>query len=256
MNRNYDCEIDENILKQNYKKSFDYITSDFVISKFAKHMNRSVCLEVGCYDGYVSRKLSNYYEKVIAIDASQVSITNCESTIVDMPSNVEFVHAEFVDFVKNKRIDAHLENPEGCDVVMMNILEHFDDPRLALNMVKKLMKRNNLLFIQVPNVSSLSRRIATKMGIYETIEDISEFEMRCGHRHNFSFATLTNLLTESGFEIIDMFGAGLKTLSSAQFESALDQGIISQDYVNAIFELGLEYPDISGSVCLMAEIHK
>jgi hypothetical protein len=52
----------------------------------------------------------------------------------------------------------------------------------------------------------------------------------------------------AGLRIIYSGGVLLKTLANFQFDAALESGIVSQEYIEAIDGLSEIYPDLSSSI--------
>ena len=253
MSRDYDSELNDSALGEAYKKNFDYWVSMKVIERFLPYMRSSRCLEIGCYDGTVTQELSRRYEHVLAIDASANALKIAKSKCLN-ESNVIIKH-ENLDQLSNLKEDdlcqRFFTNP--IDVILMNIVEHLDDSKKSLKTLYENIATGSRIFVQVPNVDSLSRQIASRMEVIDTVDKITEFEKQCGHRENFSFDSLDFLIRSINFRVKVSFGVGLKTLSSGQFDKALQLGVIEQAYIDAIFSLDQIFPSMSGSICLVAE---
>jgi len=88
-----------------------------------------------------------------------------------------------------------LDLPEGTyDVVtMFHVIEHLREPRSSLSMVRRLLKREGRLIVQVPNTGGLQRRIFGA-GWYGL--DVPR------HVINYSVTGLCRLLGECGFEVV------------------------------------------------------
>lgn len=250
--REYENEIDEDILGQKYKKIFDQKVSEKVIQSFEVYMEADRCLEIGCYNGSVTSLLVNRYSNVTAIDASIKSIKETARLLANK-SSVQLINQTIEQFLEKPKTKSDT-NPfsKVIDIFLMNIIEHLENPQAVLSSLNRKTKIGSKIFIQVPNVDSLSRRIASMMGVLNTTDKISEFEWNCGHRHNFSFDSMEHLIRETGFEIITCFGRGLKTLSSAQLDKAEELGIIDKSYIEALFKLDQFFPTITGSICFVA----
>ncbi len=251
--REYEKELSEEVLGEKYKKEFDHKVSKKVMESFEAYMQADHCLEIGCYDGSVTSLLINHYKNVTALDASKDAIIKTTKKIPSETS-VLLINQRIEDFLNNPKINNKANIFEDImDIYFMNIIEHLDNPENVLSTLNKKLQVGSKLFIQVPNVDSLSRRIASMMGILETTDKISEFEWNCGHRNNYSFDSMDNLIRKSGFKIITSFGRGLKTLSSAQLDQAQELGLIEEAYIEALFELDQILPSLAGSICYVAE---
>jgi SAM-dependent methyltransferase len=97
------------------------------------------------------------------------------------------------------RLDVHnagLEEAElpseHFDVITLNdVIEHFTDPKAALQRIKTLLRPGGLLYLVTPDIESLSARLMRGRW----------WGLRPAHIFYFSPTTLTALLRETGFEV-------------------------------------------------------
>ena len=116
---------------------------------------------------------------------------------------------------KSKIIQSNIENldiDEKFDFIWMShVFEHLSDPVSFLTSIKKSMKKNCFLFIEVPNV--------TKKNDWRTFTVVP-------HAYNYSGTALQNILQKTGYKIIscDYFGpptklnGGINKISSKIFK--------------------------------------
>lgn len=79
------------------------------------------------------------------------------------------------------------------DVVIMNhTFEHVDDPLLVLKKIKNSLRKGGIVYIDVPNFDSLSRKIAGKNWKY-----LHPYE----HVHQFTPESLAKCMREAGFSV-------------------------------------------------------
>ena len=80
----------------------------------------------------------------------------------------------------------------GVDLILMiHVLEHFEDPNLVLKKIHQALKQNRYLYIEVPNIlkpNPPSKRLSKWFAIE--------------HNYYFSLATLTFFLQMNGFSLI------------------------------------------------------
>ncbi len=80
------------------------------------------------------------------------------------------------------------------DVVIMNhTLEHLEDPDLILKKINKILKKDGVLLIDVPNAGGIASKILGKRWPYRLPEE---------HKHQFTKKTLTGIFKKAGFNII------------------------------------------------------
>lgn len=83
---------------------------------------------------------------------------------------------------------------ESFDLVVLNhVLEHMENPIGVLAKVSQLIKKDGIVFIDVPNFGSLSAKIFGNSWKYILPEE---------HRWHFTYTSLKNLLERTGFRVI------------------------------------------------------
>ena len=86
-------------------------------------------------------------------------------------------------------------------ITMLDVLEHLRDPATVLRRVKKLLKENGLLVIEVPNQDSLLNRVVHvvyKCGWKKPAHVIYNIH----HLFNFNTTSIKRLFSEAGFSIV------------------------------------------------------
>jgi SAM-dependent methyltransferase len=89
--------------------------------------------------------------------------------------------------------DAKLPQDYFDLIVLNHTLEHMVNPKKVLKKIKFLLKDGGIVFIDVPNFGSLSSKILGKKWPYLLPEE---------HKSQFTKESLTNLLKDSGFEVL------------------------------------------------------
>jgi len=91
--------------------------------------------------------------------------------------------------------------PNGSmDVITMyHVLEHVPDPIELLFLLGKKMKRNGLIYIDVPNVKGLGVRLFGEKSSY-----INLFPGNGGHVFYYNASTIKRLLKKTGFDVINI----------------------------------------------------
>lgn len=80
------------------------------------------------------------------------------------------------------------------DVVVLNhTLEHLKNPTKVLKRVKTILKKNGIVYIDVPNFESLSSRLYRQKWPYLLLEE---------HVHHFTPNTLEKIFKKSGFRVV------------------------------------------------------
>lgn len=106
-----------------------------------------------------------------------------------------------VDVRTGRLEDMDFEEGSFDVVTLWDIIEHVRDPRATMARVARLLRPGGLVGILTPNLDGLfpraSYRVATLVGAWPAVEPP-------GHLFQFSTRTLGDLLTRTGFEVLDV----------------------------------------------------
>ena len=195
-------------------------------------------LEIGCASGEMSENLVACSDTLTIVEPA----TNFYNAVRERFGEKVITFNCFLD---------EIPNPGTYDVIIMaSLLHHIQDPLKFLGCVQKFCKKETLVIATVPNVNSLHRRLGVKAGIIRDIHDDSERNIRYRQFGKFDLDSLRELFMEVGFTVEKAFGYMLKPFSSEQMMSLqLDWNII-----DALFEIGRKYPDISSQLFLSARV--
>ena len=91
-------------------------------------------------------------------------------------------------------LDQCLEVGHMDILILSHIFEHFVDLNGSLDLISKLTHDNSLIYVEVPVVVDLENK-------KEYMYDYQDFSV-LAHIHNFSLATLSNVFSEKGFQLI------------------------------------------------------
>lgn len=237
--RDYNAEYKDNTRKYSY--NFDYILRDYMMQSFLPFLVKGKALEMGCYMGEFTKTILKYFADVTVIEASSDLIEHCRQHV---GTDVTFIHSTF-----------ETANPEGHydSVFLMHTLEHLDDPILVLNKINHWLSEKGRLFLVVPNANAPSRQIAVKMGLVPYNSAVIESERLHGHRKTYSLDTLEHEASLGGLKVIHRGGVFFKPLAGSQFDEALEAKVISREYLDGCYRLGMIYPDLCASVFLVCE---
>jgi SAM-dependent methyltransferase len=157
----------------------------------------------------------------------------------DVSPAVEVVHAYFEDYVPPHPVDA---------VEMGFVLEHVADPALLLRRYAGFLGPAGFLAIAVPNARSLHRLVGHRAGLLDDLYRLSEHDLALGHRRYFDLGSLRRLVADQGLHVAVCEGILLKPLTTSQL-SRVD---LEPRVVEALCEVGREYPDITNAIYMEA----
>lgn len=226
-----------------YAADFDYLMHDFCMERFLEKLKGRKCLELGCYHGEMTKKLSKLCHTVTAIDIDKACINSSKMACKEH-SNVSFIHSDFNDFEDYKNYDV---------IYFSHALEHVPDDFKLISYINSQINCNQEMITIVPNGKSLSRQIAVEMGLMKFPLEVTDFEKKIGHHRTYDIKALTNLFKEAGMTILESGGIMPKIFSNNQFDRSLQAGIIDMNFLNALNKLSAKYEELCSSIYLITK---
>jgi len=230
MNIDFNCKIKDQTNIYNY--DFDDKMNTFKIKKLQELIdfkNIKNVLEVGCFEGGMTRHLNKYFKNVDIIEPA----TDCISKMKSLGYKNKFINNILQNYNTNVKYDL---------IIISHTLEHIEDRISALNKAESLLSPNGYLYVVVPNGTSISRLIAHKLKILPYPCCVTKGEKEHGHFITYDLFSLERDARKTKLEIIDKGGIILKIFGNAQYDKALKHKIIDDNFLNACYELGNERP--------------
>ena len=193
------------------------------------------CLELGIGHGYSTFAFSEHFMTYKVIEGSEGIIERFFKLHPD--SKVNIIHGFFEEFSTNEKFDV---------ILMGYVLEHVDDPEFILNKYKQFLNPGGSIFVIVPNGSALNRRFGLLAGYIKSLEDMSDFDIMCGHKRTFTYESLMELVDKCQLNIARCEGIFLKCMSTEQMLKLN----IPDSIINAMCISAVDYPEISASILL------
>lgn len=220
---------------------FDQAMRHYMMRALEPFLKEGNALEMGCLHGEFTAILAEYYQNLTVVEAAKSFI---EDTRKRVGKHVKFVHSLFETFDSKERFDA---------IFLLHILEHLQNPVEVLEKAKSLLTSSGRLFLVVPNGGAVSRQIAVKMGVLSHMADLSEADIKHGHRRVYFLDTLEKDARDAGLSTIFRGGIFFKPLANFQFNHLMGTDIINDDFMEGCFRLGMEYPNLCASIFLVCE---
>ena len=223
----------------------EYKRAEFILklSKYLDFKNSSV-LEFGTATGRITLMLSKIACEVTTVDGSGRFIEIAKKTVGNA-GNVDFIKSYFEEFDIDKTFDC---------LVLHHILEHVSNPMQMLTRIKKFLGKNGVISVSVPNAHALSRQLAVKMGLLDSVYELTENDSHHGHLRVYDWERMEQDILFSGYEIIGRHGLSFKLLSDKQNVEMFDAGIIGDKQIKGLWSIGDEFHKISGSIMIVAKI--
>jgi 2-polyprenyl-3-methyl-5-hydroxy-6-metoxy-1,4-benzoquinol methylase len=181
---NYSVEETQNI----HNKQNDIYQ---LLKPLLKNSNISMC-DVGCGEGWNLKFFKEKCWQVIGMDISDYGILEKNPNL-----SKYFIKTGIMDGV----CDLEKRGKLFDVILLMNVLEHVLEPIKLIETLKKLLSKDGLLVIQVPNDYSLLQLQALNEGFVTDSFWVSPPD----HLNYFNKDSLVKLLDESGFFCKDLF---------------------------------------------------
>ena len=236
--RDYNQEYNDNE-ERKYAYDFDYVLRDYILKALSPFFVKGKALELGCFEGEMTRLIANYFDDLTVVEAADDLIPVAKSKVSE---NVRFIHGT----IENVELEAIYDS-----IFIVHTLEHLDNPVEALKKISKWLTPTGRLFVVVPNANAPSRQIAVKMGLIEHNSAVTPGELEHGHRCTYSLDTLERDARKAGLKIESRGGVFFKPFANFQFDLMLQNKVIDQKYIDGCYELGMHYPELTASIYLV-----
>jgi len=237
--RDYNAEYKDGARKYAYR--FDAVLRQYIMRALDPLLPPGKALEMGCYTGDVTELIAARYADVTVIEASEELVAVASARL---SARARFVHGRFETVDVGERYDA---------IFLIHTLEHLDDPVAVLRRVRDWLSDRGRLFVVVPNANAASRQIAVQMGVVPFNDAITDDERVHGHRKTYRLDTLERDALDAGLRIVHRGGVFFKALANYQFDELMGGGVISDEYLEGCYRLGMHYPDLCASIWVACE---
>jgi 2-polyprenyl-3-methyl-5-hydroxy-6-metoxy-1,4-benzoquinol methylase len=186
-------------------------------------------LEMGCSTLVVSKMLANAARRLEIVDGAASFVEQARRFF---KGRVDVTHSLFEEFEPESRYEA---------IVLTNTLHHLAEPRMILSKIRQWLAPDGVLYITVPNMTSLHRQIGVQMGLLPDVFGDSLRNKLFQQPGRYTKQILQEQCISCGYEIIDCYGFFLKPFSDDQMQ------LLEPDdrLVDALFELGKRNEDMA-----------
>jgi len=207
------------------------------INQLIKRKSSSV-LEVGLGSGEVSLMLSNQFENVISID-SDIEICRSTKKFLNEKNveNVKIIHSKIEDIENIDLNDCFFNH-----VILLNFLEHVENPVLILKLISKRLGKNGIIHITVPLANSLHRLLAVEMGLIKSTTEIAESDKHFGHYRIYTLELLKQHIVEAELKIDFEQSFYLKPLPTSILTS------LPSEIHEGLFKMGQKIPEFASYI--------
>jgi len=237
--RDYDLEHKDGARQYAYK--FDTVLRGYIMRALDPFLPPGRALEMGCYTGDMTELIAERYRDLTVIEASGELVAAARARL---GRRATFVHGTFETVGLPDRYDA---------IFLVHTLEHLDDPVGVLRRVNDWLTDDGRLVVVVPNANAASRQIAVQMGLIPFNDAVTGDERAHGHRKTYRMDTLQREVLDAGLRIVQSGGVFFKPLANYQFDKLIGGDVISDDYLEGCYRLGMHYPDLCASIWVVCQ---
>ena len=169
-------------------------------------------LEIGAGSGNVALSVLQKYDELVLTELSSIRINELARLFKDQAK---------VKVIQHNIEDEALDYPDCYfdTIVMVAVIEHLIDPRIALKELHRVLKPDGRLIIDTPNIAKWTRRIKLLFGYFPSTASLDEGLFRYdkitptdlhddGHLHYFTFRSLSRMCMLAGFSKVEWLGYG------------------------------------------------
>lgn len=206
----YDNKVDANAKQKGFLGYFYYKLIKFekhryevVEELFSKNKIRKEFvsfLDIGCNGGGFLAKITKKIQckEFFGIDVSENALQQCRSRFPEFLENF---------FLENIDSGLHFENEKFDLVTMIAVLEHTFDPLFVASEISRILKKDGIFIVEVPNIAFIMHRVNLFFG--KRPRTSWDYGWDGGHLQLFDIKSLRELLKKNGFEILEVTGSGI-----------------------------------------------
>lgn len=161
-----------------YKNVFHFFFEDRLAKILKYRTNIESILDIGCGYGFWLEFCRERGFNVFGFDVSPETITWARDNF-----KLPVVQSTLKDFSSKNNFDV---------IVMCDVLEHLENPNRELKKVWSILKRNGILYVQVPNLLGIKIPFGHGYGLPH-------------HVWQFNVKTVKALLMKNGFEVLNYY---------------------------------------------------
>jgi len=232
-------------IAQNYKPLDDF---DSIITKYSTKIIAPLCrnksiIECGCSSGMMTKELIVNAQKIDVIEGSKQFCQIISDKFGTKINNI--INSNFEDYTPTEKYDT---------IVFAHVLHHIDNPTDMLNHLKTWLKPNGQILISVPNINSFHRQLGVQMGLLKDTNQESERNKFFLQKGRFTKESLTMLMNESGFEVLQSKNFFFKPFHHDLMNQLLNSGNLTQELLDGLNNMGELYQDLACHTFLQAKL--
>lgn len=211
------------------------IMSHWYPRRVVEKSNGKSLLELGIGHGRAVTFFAKHFKRHVVVEGSEEVIQKYIDNYGNEDS--EIVHSYFETYRTDEKFDY---------ISMGFILEHVEDPVFVLKSFASFLKADGVIYIAVPNATSLHRQLGVIAGLLDDLKSLSEDDLKLGHRRYYDIADLRAEISTAGLTECSLEGIFLKPFTTAQLEHLL----LPSEIFEALMIVGKNYPELCNAILM------
>jgi 2-polyprenyl-3-methyl-5-hydroxy-6-metoxy-1,4-benzoquinol methylase len=204
--------------RSKFHTEYNQILTYYKVKSCLEHAVGDSLLDIACGDGMLTSQFAKHFKTVVGVDASSKHLAEAHERI----PTVTFYESLIEDFNIQQKFST---------VLMLDLLEHVQDPVAVLAKAASFLEQQGRLIIHVPNCDAVNRKIALLMGTLQSCDELSPFDIEiAGHRRSYNMETLRQDIDQAGLKTLHTGGIFYKMLSTPQMDWLLKNGLWDSGY--------------------------
>ncbi len=127
-------------------------------------------------------------------------------------------------------------------IVLSSLLHEVSDSKRLLDAMARLCSPITVVHINVPNARSFHRLLALEMGIIGDLFEQSATQRQMQQSHTFDVSRLAQLVSRSGFQVVERGTFFIKPFTHAQMASLQAAGLVTDLMLDGLYKLSRHFP--------------
>ncbi len=161
--------------------------------------------------------------------------------------NLVTIQGFFEDAIS--QINALLSKPPDM-IIIASVLHEVASPRELLRAAKKIMDRQSVLHVNVPNSTSFHRMLAKSMGLINDLQAFSARNLELMQHRVYDAASLRVDMEAIGLAVVSEGGYLVKPFTHAQMQTIFPQ--LGEAVLDGLYQLGKAHPELASEIYLEA----
>ncbi|MCF8380675.1 MAG: class I SAM-dependent methyltransferase [Bacteroidales bacterium] len=237
-----------------YKQPYENIEAAYRKRKVVELIERqkhNCILEVGCGLDPFFNYFKNF-NKLVILEPSTPFYLNALDKISNdknLSSTVIVLNEYFENSINQ------LKEFEFDYIIISCLLHEIENVALFFEKISCIVKENTIVHIDVPNAFSFHRVLALEMGLINSVFEMSENNIKFQQQKVYDLASLSNLVQQYNFKIINSGTYIIKPFTHKQMYELLEKKIIDSKVLDGFNRMIKYMPDLGAEIFIDFKIN-